>query len=473
MKIKYRLTLLFALVIAAGAAATTLLVRRSAESVFRSLVFSGDAEKAAAYASFLADYRAEKGCWQGVQEFLEGLPGLFSAMVDSSIHGSSVFRPGSAGTMRALMADRVVVADSSGLIVGDSAGLILGTVHPDRHLKHGIPIQNGSLKVGTVLVGSMVDSSLTGAEENFLDSILAAIAWSAAASAAIALPLGVAFAARITRPLQGLALAVGRVASGAQSETLPVKGDDELAALSEAFNEMNAELRRLDAAKRQVIADSAHELRTPLTLIQGMVEGMIDGILPADKKTLSSVHEETLRLSRLVDTLRELEIIESGELELRVEPVDLSEILRKAARSFSAAAAEKSIRLFFEEPRDEGPPARGDRLRLGEVVYNLVANAIRHAPEGGVVRMRLRSDDSGLTGFDVDDSGPGLPPEERERVFERFYRVDKSRSAQSGGRGLGLAICSEIVKAHRGSIAAEESDLGGARFCVRIPRMAD
>jgi signal transduction histidine kinase len=197
---------------------------------------------------------------------------------------------------------------------------------------------------------------------------------------------------------------------------------------------------------------------------------MIDGVFPLDVKTLQSVLDETLRLTRLVDTLRELEIIESGELSLSVEGVELSALLKEAVSLFQPAAAAKSIRLGYVAGAELGAAAAGDYLRLGQVVYNLVANAIKYCPAGGAVELRERGGGTGAAGFSVDDSGPGIEPGERERIFERFYRTDKSRSSGSGGRGLGLSIAAEIVKAHGGSIFVGQSALGGASFAVTLPR---
>jgi signal transduction histidine kinase len=475
MKLKYRLSILFLAVIVVGATTTLVLVRRSTESMFRSFVFEGDSEKAKAYASMLAEYRLEKGNWDGVQAFLVGLPQMLSLSLDAKIHGNTGWAPlanYTAATMRSLMADRVVVADSQGIIIADTANEILGTVHPAMHLSHGVPIMAKFQRTGTVLVGSMIDSSLTGINERFLDSITRSLVWATVISAAIALVMGLLFSARITEPLGILAAAARDVASGELSAPIPLVGKGEVAELSASFNEMKTELKRLDDAKKQVIADSAHELRTPVTLIQGMIEGMMDGILPLDAQSLESVHEETVRLARLIDTLRELEIIESGELELSIEGVDLVEANRKAVLLFTAAASAKSIALSHKVATDLPAVARGDYLRLGEVIYNLVANAIKYTPTDGKVCVRNITGPEGTVRFSVDDSGPGIALEERERIFGRFYRLDKSRATDTGGRGLGLAIASEIVKAHGGSITIESSDLGGASFIVTLPRYA-
>lgn len=473
MRLKYRLSLLFLVVIAVAAATSLVFVRRSTESMFRSFVFSGDARKAKAYASILAEYRATNGSWDEVQRFLIELPALLTEVVDTKLHGEGTWpslTANPAPTLRSLIEDRVVVADSRGIIVADTANQIVGSFHPVRHLDHGVPIINNFDRTGTVLVGSMIDSSLSGVDEHFLESVTRSIIWSTAAAALIALLVGLLFASRITRPLGVLAQAAKSVARGDHSEPVPVVGQDEVAVLSSSFNEMTAELKRLDAAKKQVVADSAHELRTPVTLIQGIVEGMIDGVFPRDDHTLKSVYEETRRLSRLIDTLHELEIIESGELELSSEGVDLREAFRKATLLFAPASAAKSIDLSLECTAAPPPLVSGDYLRLGEVVYNLISNAIKYTPEGGSVLVREHAGSAGFVRFSVDDSGPGIVPEERAHIFERFYRIDKSRAAETGGRGLGLAIVSEIVKAHGGSIGIEDSPLGGACFVVTLPR---
>jgi len=230
---------------------------------------------------------------------------------------------------------------------------------------------------------------------------------------------------------------------------------------------MTEELRRLDDAKRRIIADSAHELRTPVTLVRGTLEAMLDGVFPMDEANLRSVYDETMRLSRLIDMLRELELIDSGELSLDIAEIELGPVLEKAANLFKRQAAEKGISLSVEHP-SRPPTVRADALRLDEVLYNLIANAIKYTPKGGSVSLSAGRND-GLASIRVDDSGPGIAEAERAMVFERFYRTDKSRAQDSGGRGLGLSIAQEIVKAHGGSIRVEGSRLGGSSFVVTLP----
>ncbi|MDA8425666.1 MAG: ATP-binding protein [Treponema sp.] len=473
MRLRSRLSVFFVVVVFVAAGSTLLLVGFSARSVFRSFVFSGDAQKAATYASILADYYSEKQSWRGVQAFLSEIPWLVFLRIDERIHGDrGQPQPSarSAEAMGSLMADRIVVADSSGLIVADTSGKLLGTIHPPRHLAHGVPILSGFERVGTVLVGSMIDSGLSDLGSQFLESFSASLLWATLLSALIAILLGLALSARLIRPLASLNAAVRKVASGDLSVRVTPSGRDELSELSVSFNAMTDELVALEEAKKRIIADSAHELRTPVTLIQGTIEAMIDGVYPLDATTLSSVHEEVLRLSRLIDTLRELEIIESGRLELKLERLDALVLARKAAAQFAGAVGGKKIEMRTES-LGEGPFfVLADSLRFGEVLYNLLANAVRHSPQAGLVRIRVskRSAD-GEVRMAVDDQGPGVPARERAKIFERFYRSDPSRASDRGGRGLGLAIASEIVKAHGGGLEVGDSDLGGASFTLSLP----
>jgi len=475
VKLKTRLALYFSLVVAIMAGTTLFFMRQTTESVFRSFIFAGDTNKAKIYATILGEYYREHKDWEGLQAFLSEIPQLAFFGLDERIHGERGGEPAvpsPSSTVSALLSDRIAVADSNGVIVGDTSGALLRTVHPARHLTHGVPIVVNREQIGTVLVGSMVDSSLSGVNELFLASITTALAWAIVVSAGIALLLGLILSAQVTRPIVSLTSAVRKVAAGDLSIAVKTAGEtsgkDEIAELAISFNAMARELKRLEDAKKQIIADSAHELRTPVTLIRGTIEAMIDGIYPCDIPTLESVREEAVRLSHLIDMLRELEIIESGKLALKLESIDCMEMLRKAAALFAPAAMEKNIALTVE-PSSSPPSIKADYLRVDEVIYNLVSNAIKYTPPGGTIRLSAKSDENrAVTHICVDDSGPGIPADERGRIFERFYRIDKSRATDRGGRGLGLAIAGEIAKAHGGNISVGDSDLGGASFVLTL-----
>jgi signal transduction histidine kinase len=377
-----------------AAGSTLLLVGFSAQSVFRSFVFSGDAQKAATYATILSDYYSEKKSWNGVQSFLSEIPWLVFLRIDERIHedrGEPPLSPRPTEAVGSLMADRIVVANSSGVIVADTSGKLLGTIHPPRYLAHGVPVLSGFERVGTVLVGSMIDSGLSDLGSQFLESFSASLLWATLFSALIAIILGLAFSARLTRPIASLNAAVRKVASGDLSVRVAPSGRDELSELSASFNAMTDELVALELAQ-------------------------------------------------------------------------------KAAAQFAGAVGDKKLEMRTES-LGEGPFfVRADPLRFGEVLYNLLTNAVKHSPEGGTVRLRVsRRKADGAVLIAVDDQGPGVMEWERTRIFERFYRSDPSRARDSGGRGLGLAIASEIVKAHGGGIEVTGSDLGGASFALSLP----
>jgi signal transduction histidine kinase len=267
-----------------------------------------------------------------------------------------------------------------------------------------------------------------------------------------------------------LAGAAASIASGDFGIRVPPRGADEIAALGESFNTMAAALKRLEEARRQIIADAAHELRTPITLIRGAAEAMLDGIYPLDREGLEGIHGETIQLTSLVEDLQELALIESGSLVLERTQLQAAELARSVVDSFQPQGRQADLELTLRE--DSGiPPIQADGKRIRQVLSNLLSNAVRHTPSQGRILVLIRFDpsDDRLVMI-VEDSGMGIPPDERERVFERFYRIDRSRERSRGGRGLGLSIVREIIRAHGGMISAGESSLGGASFSIYLPR---
>jgi signal transduction histidine kinase len=214
-----------------------------------------------------------------------------------------------------------------------------------------------------------------------------------------------------------------------------------------------------------MLADISHELRTPITVIQGNVEGMLDGVYPADEARLKSIIEETQILSRLVDDLRTLALAESGALRLKREPTDLTGLIRDAASGFETQAQEKDIRL--ELVLAEGEAVNVDPQRIREVLTNLLSNALRYTPRGGEIRVSLTEAGPGSernVSISITDSGPGIEPEMLAHVFDRFYK-----SSDSGGMGLGLSIAKYLVEAHNGKIRAESEVGKGTKITFSFP----
>ena len=221
-----------------------------------------------------------------------------------------------------------------------------------------------------------------------------------------------------------------------------------------------------DQQRRNMLADVSHELRTPITVIQGNVEGIIDGLYPADEARLKSILEETQVLSRLVDDLRTLALAESGALRLKRESTNLAELIHDTISNFEASAMEKDIRL--ETSLEDMEDANIDPQRVREVLTNLLSNALRYTPPGGQVKVDLTESSAGVerdVTISVQDNGPGIEPSDLPHVFDRFYK-----SSDSGGMGLGLSIAKYLVEAHGGKIWAE-SELGkGTKISFTLPR---
>jgi two-component system sensor histidine kinase BaeS len=269
---------------------------------------------------------------------------------------------------------------------------------------------------------------------------------------------------RAFTPLDQLLEASGRVATGDYSTRVIERGPPEVRSLARAFNSMAERLQVSDTQRRNLLADVTHELRSPLTVIQGHVEGMIDGVYTADQARLNFILEETHLLSRLVEDLRTLSLAESGALQLKAEPTDLGLLVRETAAAFESQADMSGVRLQAALP-EEIPVIRLDPARIREVLANLIVNAVRYTPRGGSVRLRV---DNGGTGagvrVSVSDDGPGIPPEDLRHVFERFYK-----SSDSGGMGLGLSIAKYLVEAHGGGIEAESSSGSGTTISFTLP----
>lgn len=269
----------------------------------------------------------------------------------------------------------------------------------------------------------------------------------------------------IAMPLGDLMEASGRVANGDYSARVEENGPREVRQLARAFNKMTARLEETDERRRNLLADVTHELRTPLTVIQGNLEGLLDGVYPRDEAHLAPILEETRILSRLIDDLRTLALAESGALKLQREPTDIRVLAREAVTFFKAQADLAGVELRAEAENDL-PMLDLDPSRLRQVVDNLIANALRYTPRGGtiLVRCSLETDAPRRVALAVVDTGRGIPAQDLEHIFDRFYKSSDSR-----GAGLGLAIAKNLVAAHGGAIAATSEAGQGTTIRFTLP----
>jgi signal transduction histidine kinase len=300
---------------------------------------------------------------------------------------------------------------------------------------------------------------------------VAAMVWVSGCGLALALPILAAVVASrafrgIAAPLADVMSAADAVASGDLGVRVPERGNSEFRQLARSFNRMAEELQRSDQQRRTMMADVAHELRTPLHIIQGNLEGVVDGVYAPTPDHIEATLDETRLLARLVEDVGTLSLAEAGQLPMHWERVDATELLRDVATSFSGQAEAAGVTLAAETPgASDQLIVTADYARLDQVMGNLVANALRHTPEGGAITLRSQAVDGGVA-LTVSDTGLGIPPDELPHIFDRFW--SRGKAGGTGG-GLGLAIARSIVIAHGGSIHAESTIGQGTTMRVTLP----
>jgi signal transduction histidine kinase len=310
------------------------------------------------------------------------------------------------------------------------------------------------------IVGTLVlNDTFVPRQVNTTLGLLAPVALISVFLAVLTIVIGILLVRRMVNPLAQVIAAARAVAGGDLSTRVSVSGPDDLRALSDSFNHMAATLERNDHERRDMLADIAHELRTPLTIMRGRLEGIVDGIYPANAEHITPALEETYLLERLVEDLRLLTLAESRQLHFEKSDVNLNDLALHVIDMFQAETEEKHISLSARLP-DADVVIIADHQRTEQVVGNLVSNAIRYTPEGGSVWITVEKTQGSIV-LSVSDNGPGVPPEDLPRIFNRFWREEKSRSRASGGVGLGLAIARQLVEAQGGQISAQNLPDGG------------
>jgi histidine kinase len=294
------------------------------------------------------------------------------------------------------------------------------------------------------------------------------LAIGSAAAILVAVALSIFASRRIVRPIQTMMQASQRIAGGDYGHRVEVAGQDELSVLARAFNQMSETLERTEQRRLEAIGDLAHELRTPLSSIKSMMEGLMDGVLAAEPATFLRVQREVARLQRLVHDLEELARVEGGQNALALCPVNMANLLHAAADRLQSQFEDKDVRLHIEAPRHL-PPVQADASRLLQVLLNLLGNALRYTPSGGQVTVSTCREGQQMV-IGVHDTGIGIAAEHLPFLYERFYRVDKSRTSASGGSGIGLTIVKHLVEAHGGRIWATSPGPGqGSTFSFTLP----
>lgn len=285
------------------------------------------------------------------------------------------------------------------------------------------------------------------------------------AVAVIAIILAFAVSRRILRPVSALTAAAVRMQRGDFDVQVAVRGDDEIAGLSRAFNAMAAQIAETEKLRRQMVGDVAHELRSPVTNLRCGLEAIQDGLTVPDRAAIDALHEDAVFLQRLIADLQDLALAEAGRLDLALADVDVTQVIKRAVASMGVVAG-AAISVATDSPL---PIIHADADRLEQVLRNLLSNARRHTPADGAITVTASADREAVR-ITVTDNGCGIDPAHLPHVFDRFYRADRSRARATGGAGLGLAIARQLAAAHSGTIEASSAGTDrGATFVVTLP----
>lgn len=443
-----RVAAAFAGVGIAAAALTAILVNVSFESRFTTYLREEQIAREEQLVAGLVDSFERTGGWD-VRD-LRSLSSL--AMMDG-------------GTLRLVQPDGTAIWEPSAdegdrLAAMHRQMMRSGPLGPERRL----PIRVRDEVVGIAIM-RLPTPGLLPQDVAFRSSVNRMLLVGGIVAGVAALLAGLLLARKVTAPARQLTRAARAVAAGERSERVTFEGADELGEMASAFNAMADTIEAEDRLRRAFAAEVAHELRTPLTILRTQIEGIQDGVVEPTSPALSSLHDEALRLTRLVEDLETLASADAAGFSLNHVRIDLRGVLEQAVSEFSDAFAAQEVRL---SRRLDEVQVLADPTRIRQIVANLLSNALKFTPRGGGVRLELRRDDDDAV-ITVADSGPGIPAEDLPRVFDRFFR---GRDVRTSGSGIGLTVARELARAHGGDILVASERGHGATFTVRLPSLA-
>jgi signal transduction histidine kinase len=394
----------------------------------------------------LGKYYKRNHTWDGVEEEFRHF-------------GRQNFRPNSIPRLS------FCITDAKGSVIVPGASRQRGEIIGSEILQYGAPIIVDGETVGVVFIETPTNDNPM--ESEFLRRLDVSIFLSAVGAIFLALLTGIFLSSTITRPIRELTKATHSMTDGNLGQQVPVRSRDEIGELAHSFNKMSSDLARSFNLRKQMTADIAHELRTPLSLILGHAEGVHDGVLAPTRENFEIIREEAERLEHLVNDLRTLSLADAGELSVDFQPVNINAFMSDIHAHYLSLFNQKRITLNLT-PAPVMLTANLDPNRFAQVLTNILDNALHHTPAGGRVELKTQ-----LTGnriqLSVKDSGAGVTSEDAAHLFDRFYRVDESRTRDDGGSGLGLAIAKSIVEMHGGKIWAESEKGQGLKVVIELP----
>lgn len=356
---------------------------------------------------------------------------------------------------------------------------------PNAYQRHMIPddmmagqATNGDRLDGNVGQGQMMMDGRNGNKNpipgvgyiNFREAMFDSLLWAIMISLLVAIFISIYSSQRILQPLRHMDEASREIANGNYAKRIPVEGQDEFSHLARSFNAMSEKLEGIENTRVQMIGDISHELRTPLTILHGYLEGMADGLIPAEADTFAIMRKETERLARLVNGLQELSRVESGSVSLNLRKVNFADWIEELVKRNVILFEDQGLKLSLSiQPEAKTALVNMDEDRMTQIFTNLLSNARQFSPEKGEVSMNVALKGNELESR-VSDQGIGIAPENLAHIFERFYQVDRSRTNKRGGSGIGLSIAQALITGHGGKIHAESQGIGsGTTFVVCLP----
>ena len=447
-------------------ALTTGANRWNFERQFLNYVNENEAESLQYYASRLAEVYGYEGDWESVgrdrDRWLELMDPPVFAGGGEPLHSTLPSHDGTAVSRDPLaVSPRVSILDAAGnLLFGPPAG--------------DTPLRIEPIIVGGEVVGNLhlnpLEAVVRDFDQQFLQQQARWVYGTAVFALLLAAVLAVMFSRHIVSPISQLTSGAKALADGRYAERLAVKSSDELGGLARNFNVLAETLERNQKAQRQWIADISHELRTPLSVLRGELQAVEDGVRAFDETARKSLSSEVERLTKLVNDIYQLSVADVGALRYRKEIADVGQVLEDTVDLFEARIRDAGLELETRFPA--GPlEALIDVSRLGQLFTNVLENTVRYTEKGGRVRVACAQQGKDIA-ISIEDSAPSVPADALPRLFERLYRVESSRDRETGGAGLGLAICKRIAHALGGNISASPSALGGLKLVVRLPAAA-
>jgi signal transduction histidine kinase len=411
----------------------------------------------------LEQYYQANGSWDGVENLVFDTAGNREG-------GFGRFRPDNEnmmtpGLMITAQDERFLLIDGDEIIF-DSNPDGIPINNPENLAKFGTPVIVNGKQVGTFLVASMM-GILSESQNIYIARVNRTLIWVGAIAILLVLLVALWQSRSIVQPLREMANASKRLAKGDYNQRVQVQRNDELGDMANAFNQMAAELAQQSELRRQMMADVAHELRTPLSVLRIDLESMEDGLMEASPENVRALQSEVSYLSNLVDDLRMLSLADAGDLKVEKSPVELNSLVREMVERQQNAARERKIKMTAQYAENE-IFVMGDPQRLSQVMVNLLSNAIQHTLPDYEISTKIEVENR-TARVSVTNYGTWIPKEDLERIFDRFYRLERSRNRDQGGSGLGLSIARSLINAHGGKIWAESVQGESTTFTFTLP----